>query len=482
MSAWHGRKTTELSPLIANNAVRQQDGNNGCCAVRKWSLFYFFCFLSGQYVNVDNREERSIKRKCVSVAGLILFFGQLFLHLSHVGIAMVVEGYRIGNVSITATENYYETIQCILPQEHWKFSSAITIGTVAAFLSYLLFVLVLLPVDASICCCNCEHSRSEAGIHCNAHRKAFQNGGLSPFDTSTNLTAKETVIFYCNYVVMHVFVIVSFGCFFGFAIGIYCFKNERGQILYNLSSSCWINILNLARIFLYLSSLFCVIQRCFIFSKMVNKVNFKLNRLAVDFDQVDFPEQNHNIQVRNDAGISRLIQSNDKDNVDRGRYFWLQKMDQEFIKQVKPTLILFGWWFIFHWVLYTLTTVLLSASMIEYITKLAQYNIHTKESFIKGIEPMYFLFIVPITLIHLYLVFNPLWCAVSIANARTNLINTVSKKRWANIPLSIQSNFIHYLTSENFIFRACVYDVNVPVDMKWVYLTILLIIISVALI
>ena len=212
MSAGRGPQPDESTPLLINNANQEEDGNNGCCAVRKWSLFYFFCFLSGQYVNVENTEERpSTKRKCVSVAGLILFIGQLFLHLSHVVIAMVVEGFRIGNVSIITIDNHYETIQCILPQEHWKFSSAITIGTFAAFLSYLLFVLILLPLDGSICCCNCEHSRSKAGIFCNAHRKAFQNGGLSPFDTSTNLSAKETVKFYCNYVVAHVFVILYFG-------------------------------------------------------------------------------------------------------------------------------------------------------------------------------------------------------------------------------------------------------------------------------
>ena len=114
MSAWRGRQTTELSPLIANNAVRQQDGNNGCCAVRKWSLFYFFCFLSGQYVNVENTEERpSAKRKCVSVVGLILFIGQLFLHLSHVAIAC--SGYRIGitinDTKLQTTQEYYMCFQ-----------------------------------------------------------------------------------------------------------------------------------------------------------------------------------------------------------------------------------------------------------------------------------------------------------------------------------------------------------------------------------
>ena len=464
MSAWRGRQTTELSPLIANNAVRQQDGNNGCCAVRKWSLFYFFCFLSGQYVNVENTEEQpSAKRKCVSVVGLILFIGQLFLHLSHVAIAMVVEGYRIG-ITINDTKH------CKLPQEYYMFSSAITIGTFAAFVSYVLFALILLSYDGSIiCCCNCEHSRSEAGIFCNAHRKTFQNGGLSPFDTSTNLSAKETVNFYCSYVLAHGFIIWGVCSSIIYAFAIYFTKDL---------DSCWIIKLNIARFFLYLNSQVCTIQSCFIFSKIVSKVIFKLNRLAVDFDQVDFSEQNHAIEVQNDVGISRLIQSNAKEMVDRGRYFWLQKMDQEFIHHVMPTIRLFGLWFIFHWVLYTLTTVLLSASVIEFFVDISQYIIDLS---LLDINFNYFYSVIYFTMVHLYLVFYPLWCAVSIANARMNLINIISKKRWTNIPLTIQSNFIQYLISENFTFKTIVCNTIVAVDVKWVYLTILLITISMAL-
>ena len=114
--------------------------------------------------------------------------------------------------------------------------------------------------------------------------------------------------------------------------------------------------------------------------------------------------------------------------VDRGRYFWLQKMDQEFIKQVRPTLILFGEWFIFHWVLYTLTTVLLGVSLIQYIIDIARFNMHSRKSVFSSIEAMYFVSLLYYTVVHLFLVFYPLCCAISVGNARTNLINTVSKK------------------------------------------------------
>ena len=72
-----------------------------------WSLFYFFCFLSGQYINVDVNVKESFK-KLVSVVGVILFGIQFLLYLGHVSTAVTVEACRIGNINTsnsTFTEN-----------------------------------------------------------------------------------------------------------------------------------------------------------------------------------------------------------------------------------------------------------------------------------------------------------------------------------------------------------------------------------------
>lgn len=72
----------------------------------KWSLFYFFCFFSGQYINVDFTNSF---KKFRSVLGLILFGIILFLFcFGHVGTAVTVEVCRIANINTsnsTFTEN-----------------------------------------------------------------------------------------------------------------------------------------------------------------------------------------------------------------------------------------------------------------------------------------------------------------------------------------------------------------------------------------
>ena len=160
----------------------------------RWSLFYFFCFLSGQYINVDFTK---FFKKFVSVAGLILFGIQFLFYLGHVGTAVAVEACRIGNINTsnsTFTENCTTscpangtvinsttsctndciascmingltnyttncTINCTLPQEHWKFSTAITIGSIASFLSYSLMTCwILIPVNVILCS---EHHKNK---------------------------------------------------------------------------------------------------------------------------------------------------------------------------------------------------------------------------------------------------------------------------------------------------------------------------------
>ena len=172
-------------------------------------------------------------------------------------------------------------------------------------------------------------------------------------------------------------------------------------------------------IFLQLSSHFCAIQSCFIFSKIVYKVTNKLNRLATDMEQVNFQYENRATAARvpiveNDADLANLINSDDREEVDRGRYYWLQKLDQNFIQQVKPILDLFGVWFIFHWTLYALTTVLLSAFIIQIITEFLQYNLKSVNSFLPNGEAdtkaPYVLYVVFFTLVHAYLFLYPCCC------------------------------------------------------------------------
>ena len=452
----------EEPPLLVDEEAGNAAQEHGCA--KSFSLFSFFCFLSGQYINVSSTRKGPSKCNIISVTGFVLFLGQLFLHLSHVIIAMVVESYRFGNIShcITTIDN---TVRCSLPQEQWTFSYSILIGTFAGLVSHYFFTIVLIRLSSSL---SSSSSLSKCGISYNA-RNALQNNGLSQFD---NYSA---VNFCCEYVSEHILFVIGFLSFVVYPLAVYYYDNQE---LGHSQDSCWITILKFGRFFLYFNLEFCAIQRCFMFFKIVDKITFKLSKLTGDFDQVDFPEHSHNVYVQDNKMIHELIESKDKEKVDKGRYYWLQKIDQEFIHHVQPTLALLGVWFIFHWILYTITTALASAALIEAAIDFVRFNIRLNDSYVQHV----LMSVVPFTLIHFDILLCPLYYAASISSARAKLINDISKRQWSNTSLTTQTSFVQYLSLENFAFKVPFFGTQVTVDSKAIVLTFLLISISTVLI
>ena len=447
------------------------------CMMSKWSLFYVFCFLSGQYINFeilnDPSSQQSSCKKFFSVIALIPFFCQIFFCIGYVGTALAVEGFTIANASYNVSSTGYDSIICMLPQEHWKFTSAITISTFAAFFSYsLMTFFVLIPVNSILCCSSKDC--------CTAYGKALRDSALSPYnDESSNLSNEQTNYFLVNYFVV-----------FGLFICSFISSVVYADFVYN-QDYCWMNALYLAMIVLHLFSQLCAIQSCFIFSKIIYKVTNKLENLVKEMDKVDVsrPESemltklNKLVEKEKDEQskkelkcIQDLLKSNkDKEEVDRGRYHWLQKMDQNIIEQVKPILKLFGYWFIFHWTFFALTTMLLSAFLVEIIIQVIKYNFNSVDHFLPKYEvdtkAPYVLYVVFFTLVHAYLFLYPCFRAAAIATGRSKMIYDISKKLWTKIPLSIQSNFVQYLTSENFAFRVPLFCANIAFGFNWVYVS-----------
>ena len=269
------------------------------------------------------------------------------------------------------------TINCTLPQEHWKFSTAITIGSIASFLSYsLITCLILIPVNVI------EHAQTRIGQFCkkcikHVYEKA-ENGVLSPFDDTDKL---GIVYFYTNYIFVHILFI---GCLVSSILYIKAVYNQKDNhnqtLIYNLGS-CWNNQVNVARIAFHLMSQFCAIQSYFIFSKIVYNVTNRLDNLfGVISDLLDF-ERTNETHVVEDEVLKNLLQSTSKEKVDKGRYIWLQKIDQEFIEKVEPTLDLFGIWFIFHWVSFALTAMLLTGYILQILMHIAE---NSAEMILKG--------------------------------------------------------------------------------------------------
>ena len=455
----------ESAPLLSNC----KDSN---CNEYLWKVFYFFCFLSGQYINVD--VTKSTCKKVVSVVGLILFGIQFLLYLGHVVTAVVVKVDRIENISyIVNTSN--GTINCSLPHVHWKFSTAITVSSIASFFSYSFFtILILMPVNGIFPCFS-KRRRYIDSVFCNAcsdtHRKAFKNGTLSPFDDSdisSELSTAQTRCFFFNYIIGYILFCLSFSFSMYFTISVY----DNQQPFFNLGS-CSISILNVAKIALHFSTELCAIQSCFIFSKIVYKVTNKLKQLATDMDRAD--GVNDIQQVENNGIINNLFQSNDKEKVDRARYFWLRKMDKDFIDQVKPTLDLLGVWFFVHWVMYALTTVLLTAFVLQNFLDIARNNLKSMDHLLPDeLEWPYFLYLFFFTVFHAYLFLYPCFRAASIAAARTKFISTVFGNQWLHIPIGIENNFIHYLKTQEFAFRVPLFCASITFEFNWVYVALIL--------
>ena len=114
------------SLVMDDNEDREPNNNshvvNGREKHMDMSVFWkFFCLLAGQYINY----ERSPKWKCFSVFGLVWFVLQLIVCSGYVGTVLAIEGLRIANHSfpINITDN--NSTDCKLPQEHWKFTTAV---------------------------------------------------------------------------------------------------------------------------------------------------------------------------------------------------------------------------------------------------------------------------------------------------------------------------------------------------------------------
>ena len=485
---------SQIQHIPDDSQAQRVPGSNGCVAhvkkfINRWSIFYVLCFLSGQYINFEILKPTSSKatwKKVVSVAALIVFAGHFIVKVGYVATAVAVEVYTIGNISYTEnlTENDSTVLHvCRLPHEHWKFTTAITISTFAAFVSYSLMTFcVLIPVNSirscPIRCCSADDDGSKEGC-CIEYRRALKISTLSAFNDDENLSTIQLRYFFANYAVVILLFISS-------SISSIYYANSKYSNGY-----CSMNAWYLAMIVLHLVSQFCAIHSCFIFSKIIYKVTNKLQCLVEDMKHVNSCQINDDSEMvkkldslleeekdeekrKELSHIRSLLKSTRDDEVNRGCYYWLQKMNQSYVKQVNPMLKLFGYWFIFHWGFFALTTMLLSGFIAQIIIEFI-HHFKTVDSFLPygkaDTKTTYVLYVVFFTLVDAYLFLYPCFRAAAIGAAHAKFISTISNKQWTNIPLSIQTSFVQYLISENFAFQVPLFCANIAFGFNWVYVS-----------
>ena len=125
------------------------------------------------------------------------------MYIGYVATAFIVEGLTIANTSSTvmALTDNDNINNCTLPQEHWKFTTAVTISAIAAIFSYGLMAVFILIIANVIRCGTSKNDHC-----CTVYMKALRDGALSPYndddDESSKLSPEQTCYFFTNYVVV----------------------------------------------------------------------------------------------------------------------------------------------------------------------------------------------------------------------------------------------------------------------------------------
>ena len=118
---------------------------------------------------------------------------------------------------------------------------------------------------------------------------------------------------------------------------------------------------------------------------------------------------------------------------------------------------------------------LLSAFIVQVIIDVIWYNIQSVNNMLPKTEmdttAQYICYVVFFTLIHAFLFLYPCFRAAAIATARAKLIATISNQQWKNVSVPIQTNFVQYLTSQNFAFRVSLFCTNISFGFNWVFVS-----------
>ena len=144
-----------------------------------WIIFYTFCIISGQYINFEilkilcspkssptssRKHSESSTKKFFSIVALLLFAFQVLVCVGYVATALFVDGLTVANASLPKMIAIHsDRNDCILPEEHWKFTTAVSISSVAAIFSYGLMTVFILIFANIIQCASRELRSKEQG-------------------------------------------------------------------------------------------------------------------------------------------------------------------------------------------------------------------------------------------------------------------------------------------------------------------------------
>ena len=152
---------------------------------------------------------------------------------------------------------------------------------------------------------------------------------------------------------------------------------------------------------------------------------------------------------------------------------YLKERDKHFVKTSVSTLSWFQLWFLFHWVLYMLSTFMILTLLIDAIA----LHVKAKISHIDpGVlfDPAEIGFLFMYSLVQCFFLLYPCLRAASVTRTRARVIRHLNEQAhtFTNIPADVMSEFIDSMRKRKFSFRLRILCAQIPFNLNIAYFSI----------
>ena len=237
-------------------------------------------------------------------------------------------------------------------------------------------------------------------------------------------------------------------------------------------------------------SLFRSLVSCFIFSKLMYGIQRKCEELEMFVYFIDdhytksndktqeaykFVENQFNangseyINTKIDEVKTKILE--DKESL---ALKYLEERDKHFIKKAVATLNWLQLWFLFHWLLYIISTFMTMTVLIGAVTLHVKATVPHHEQGVE-IHPVEIKFLFVYSLVQCFFLFYPCLRAASVTRTRQRVIREISEKakdEYSNIPPGVLNDFINSMKRRRFNFRLRILCAQMPFNMNIAYLSI----------
>ena len=237
-------------------------------------------------------------------------------------------------------------------------------------------------------------------------------------------------------------------------------------------------------------SLFRSLVSCFIFSKLMYGIQRKCEELEMFVYFIDdhYTKSNDKTQeaykfVENQFNangseyINTKIEEVKKKTLEDQEALalkYLEERDRHFIKKAVATLNWLQLWFLFHWLLYIISTFMTMTVLIGAVTLHVKATVPHHEQGVE-IHPVEIKFLFVYSLVQCFFLFYPCLRAASVTRTRQRVIREISEKakdEYSNIPPGVLNDFINSMKRRRFNFRLRILCAQMPFNMNIAYLSI----------